>query len=145
MLEADELFMTKRKDGEGTINADGYLVTQVNGKRKLLHVRIAESVLRKSLPIGAQVHHVNSNPSDNRHSNLVICPNRAYHMLLHVRTKALEACGNPDWRPCVRCKKHDDTSALKSYINKSGAFVFYHRECENAERRMQKARGKALN
>lgn len=71
------------------------------------HVVIAEQVLGRRLPAGAIVHHANQNKKDNQHSNLVICPNRAYHNLLHARLRAQAACGNANWLKCGICKKYD--------------------------------------
>lgn len=70
------------------------------------HRQIAELVLGKALPKGAQIHHVNGIKTDNRHCNLVICQDGAYHRLLHVRTKIIKCGGNPNtdsW--CSRCRK----------------------------------------
>lgn len=76
---------------------------------------IAERVLGKPLPTGAEVHHVDENPKNNRNDNLVICPDHSYHRLLHRRTNALNACGNADWRKCNYCKQWDDPANLRIY------------------------------
>lgn len=55
----------------------------------LEHIVIAESILGKPLPPKAEIHHVNGTRHDNTPSNLVICQDRAYHLLLHRREKAL--------------------------------------------------------
>lgn len=74
----------------------------------LQHILIAEKALGKPLPKGVEVHHMNNNGRDNSNNNLVICPDRAYHMLLHKRMRALRASGNPNWRKCTVCKQWDD-------------------------------------
>jgi hypothetical protein len=91
-----------------TISPQGYL----REGRKLEHIEVVERALGKRLPKGAQVHHWNENRTDNRNSNLVICPNRAYHILLHYRTKAYDACGHADWVKCTFCKRYDDPKNL---------------------------------
>jgi hypothetical protein len=53
------------------------------------HILVAERALGRHLPEGVVVHHVNEVRSDNRGSNLVICENQAYHLLLHQRMKEL--------------------------------------------------------
>jgi hypothetical protein len=71
-----------------------------------VHVLTAEKALGKRLPLGAEVHHVNSDRTDASAGNLVICQDHAYHMLLHVRTRVLRAGGNPNTqRICCRCKQ----------------------------------------
>jgi len=95
--------------------SDGYV---------LEHILVTEKVLGKPLPKGAEIHHVNENRSDNRKENLVICQDRAYHFLLHRRTRALKACGHANWRKCNYCKKYDDPENL--HINSN---AIYHSGC----------------
>lgn len=58
-----------------------------NGRHVYEHLLIAELALGRPLPLGVEVHHVNEDKTDNRRCNLVLCENRAYHMLLHDRTR----------------------------------------------------------
>ena len=67
----------------------GYMVVRVGGVHKFEHVLIAEKALGKPLPKGAQVHHLNERKGDNRNTNLVVCPDDAYHKLLHKRARDL--------------------------------------------------------
>jgi hypothetical protein len=88
------------------------------------HVVVAAEAMGKPLPKGADVHHVSGDRSDNRNRNLVVCQDRAYHFLLHVRKKALDACGNPDWRACCLCHRYSPVEQLSMQRN-SGK----HPEC----------------
>jgi len=78
-------------------------------------IKTVEKALGKPLPFGAEVHHVDGNPLNNKHSNLVACENQAYHKLLHRRADALKACGHVDWRACNFCKVYSNPSDLKTY------------------------------
>jgi hypothetical protein len=54
--------------------------------RVLEHVRVVERVLGHPLSRKHPVHHANGDESDNGNTNLVVCENNTYHLLLHVRT-----------------------------------------------------------
>lgn len=112
----------KIHSGDWYVDAYGYKI--VSGVRE--HVYVAEKVLGKPLPAGAIVHHVNGSVSDNANANLVICPSRAYHNLIHARERALDACGNASWLLCPFCGKYDAPENLYIYPNRRAA---KHREC----------------
>jgi len=71
------------------------------------HRVIVERALGRSLRGRELVHHVDENPLNNAHTNLVICPDDSYHHLLHRRTRAYRACGNANAYKCRHCKKWD--------------------------------------
>ncbi len=80
----------KAHDGEGVINSAGYKLITVNGKRVYEHIYLAEKALGKPLPEKVVVHHMNEKPADNYTPfNLIICPDQAYHLLLHRRANML--------------------------------------------------------
>ena len=107
------------------MRSDGYLIRQLDGVVKMDHVRIAEKVLGKSLPVEAIVHHANEIRSDNRNDNLVICPDNAYHKLLHRRMRAIAASGHADWRKCGYCGKYDAEKNMRVY-----QFNAAHAQCQ---------------
>jgi hypothetical protein len=121
-----------------SIDASGYRVSTGKDK-KYEHVMLAEKAIGSPLPAGVVVHHMNENPSDNHTLyNLVICPDQAYHFLLHMRMRAKKACGNPDWVRCDYCKNYDDPLRMISKPKKSQkSLAYHHRECRNAYRRMR--------
>jgi HNH endonuclease len=70
------------------------------------HLIIAERAIGHKLPKGAEVHHVNEDKRDNRPENLVICPSREYHALLHQRAAVVRAGGDPNTQKlCSRCRQ----------------------------------------
>jgi len=89
------------KGGRTTVNGKYNAVLSPNHPKTnekvkyiLEHIIICESVLGKCLPVNAEIHHANHDGLDNQNRNLVICENRAYHMLLHRREKALRGGQN---------------------------------------------------
>jgi len=98
---------------------------------QLQHRAVAERAMRKKLPAKAVMHHVNGNPKDNRNHNLVVCEDQGYHYLLELRTRALEACGNPNLRRCYICTKWGDPDTMhRNGIDN----CFIHRECRRKRR-----------
>jgi hypothetical protein len=88
------------------------------------HIMVAERALGKPLPPKAEVHHVNGTKS----GPLVICQDHAYHMLLHIRMRALASCGHANWRRCTYCQQWDSPDKL--YIPPRRG-TSYHRDCRN--------------
>lgn len=123
---------SRRKAGQGTVTRYGYITHTTSGAKQLEHVRIATVALGKPLPKGAEVHHVNEDKSDNRRGNLVICPEKAYHKLLHVRMAALAACGNASYRKCPFCKQY---SAPESMTHNPSSRYYYHPACKTEYRK----------
>lgn len=115
-----------RKRGTGCISKDGYLLTNETGRQRPAHIAIVERALGHPLPAKAVVHHWNDDKADNEPANLLVCPDQAYHMLIHQRMRAFEACGNADWRRCVICKVHGDPDSM-SFGGKS----YRHYRCIN--------------
>ena len=70
-----------------------------------------ECIINHSLE-GHEIHHMDGDQNNNKNSNLVVCEDRRYHMLLHRRTDALKECGKSSWRRCQYCGKYDDPSNL---------------------------------
>lgn len=82
------------------------------------------------------VHHMDEDPTNNEPGNLVICPDEAYHNLIHMRTEAWKACGNPNYLKCYVCKEYDAPEQLLA-VRKAGRRVttFYHSACRSQYRR----------
>ena len=107
----------------------------------MMHQIIASRVLGRKLKRPAEIHHVDGNGMNNSNDNLVICPSRLYHMLLHKRQAAFDACGNANWMKCRFCKKYDDPTNLvgrKAYYRKKTP-IMQHQECENEYVRNRRA------
>jgi hypothetical protein len=99
----------------------------------LAHVLIAEMALGKTLPPQADVHHVDENTLNNAPSNLVICQDRAYHKLLHIRALVVRAGGDPNTQKvCRRCRVVKSFSEFYSNkANKSHGLMSICSECAN--------------
>ena len=128
----DALMRKSNANGEGGMSSQGYVMITHNGKRVAQHIIIAELALGKKLPKHVEVHHVNENKTDNKNSNLVICPSAKYHQLLHYRAKALFISGDANNLKCMFCKRYDTPSNI--IVNKSSR---YHSSCRKVYRNNQ--------
>lgn len=138
-IKAVDLVMVMRTHDAGR----GYLrVTDAALEYEYQHVVVAEMALGKKLPKGVVVHHIDENRSNNSGDNLVLCPDRKYHALLHTRADALKACGHAGWRKCSYCQTYDAPKNLRIDYDEGGCRVgaIRHIECENAFRRASRAR-----
>lgn len=135
-----EPIRTRRANGTGSLNkALGYHMYGANGRIEYGHVLVAEKALGRKLKSPEVVHHVNGNGLDNRPDNLVVCPDQNYHLLLHVRQRAYDACGHADWRKCKFCKQYDDPATV--FDSGKGC---WHRVCSMLYQRARTARLKVL-
>ena len=106
-----------------------YRQHSINGKVVAEHRLLAEAALGHATPTGAEVHHVDENKYNNSPDNLVICPSRSYHQLLHKRTKAINACGHAHWLICRFCRAYDAPEIMST--NKANG-QSYHKRCAAA-------------
>ena len=101
---------------------------------------VAEAALGRPLPTKAVVHHADGNRDNNEASNLVICEDQAYHMLLERRTRALKAAGNANLVRCTICKAYDEVSNAKRLSPPSGRTFYRHPKCHAEKMRLYKLR-----
>lgn len=92
------------------------------------HVVVVQEVLGRVLKGSECVHHADENPRNNAKDNLVICPDQAYHKLLHIRTKAFNVSGDANKRACAICKTYDSLDNMAIHARK-GAMSYVHRSC----------------
>lgn len=96
-----------------------YVASRQSGRRDWEHRQIAERVLGRPLPVGAEIHHVDGNGRNNAHRNLVICQDHAYHFLLERRQRIRALGGDPNTQEwCSFCKALRPVEAF--WLRKSG-------------------------
>lgn len=111
LCDSDISSLEKVKGGKG------YEV--IKGTNIYVHRALAEQALGRKLKDTEQVHHVDYNKGNNSRSNLVICPDKKYHALLHYRTDCINAGFNPDTHAkCSMCKTYAPRELFAKNKNK---------------------------
>lgn len=105
-------------------NRDGYVSE---------HILLAEKAIGKYLDPRHKVHHIDGDVANNVNGNFVVCEDQGYHLLLHQRQRAFDACGDASARVCNICGSYESQSdiALYAYRRKgrSDSTQARHREC----------------
>jgi len=131
-------YTKKQFEGKTCIGPRGYVYEHYNGELKGQHVVVAEKALGKRLPQGAEVHHFDKNRSNNNPSNLVICQNSQYHILLHLRAEIIQRGGNPlTDKVCYSCDKALSRSEFWKRKKSTDGLSFICKDCYNKARRPQ--------
>lgn len=102
------------------------------------HILIVVKALGHPLPEGVVIHHHDRDGKNNANTNLVVCQDQKYHLLIHLRTKAFLACGDPAKRRCIHCKEWDSLDKLHVGPEGPHGQAFYHNQCANARNRAAK-------
>ena len=121
------LHSTRGERGKGTITSHGYKTIHAKYEHRIL----VESALGKPIPKGVEIHHVDGNKLNNAPTNLVVCQDRSYHHLLHMRQDALDTAGNPDYRKCLICTEYGDPNTMYEYASHSAKGKRYKHKQKN--------------
>jgi hypothetical protein len=124
------MFMPKYK----YVKYEKELTRRTFGRQEREHVLVAARALGRPLQGSEQVHHVDGDATNNSPTNLVVCPDMAYHKLLHARQDAMNASGHAHYMKCPYCKEYDDPANMYARQNQYQA---WHRKCAAARKRTQ--------
>jgi hypothetical protein len=92
------------------------------------HILVVEKATGIVIKYPIVIHHLDYCHLNNKNNNLVVCPNRLYHSLLHRRTNAIKAVGNPGARKCRFCGGWDVPE--KGYMTERKLGVNDHVYCK---------------
>ena len=116
-----------------------YRLTRINGRLHPAHRMRAERALGKPLPVKSEVHHADG--SRNENAQLVICEDRAYHQLLHVRMRIKASGGNPNTDAiCTKCKSVKPRTEFSFNRKRRLGIAVICRKCASAYHATHKAK-----
>lgn len=99
----------------------------------------------KELPKGTEIHHFDEDPAHNHNTNLVVCQDRNYHILLHVRQRIVDVGGDPNTQKiCSTCKQLLPNSDFYKSIKHHGGLYTSCKTCHNNRKRLKWANNPAF-
>lgn len=103
------------------------------------HRALVEELIGFKLTSKQIVHHIDENPLNNHPSNLIVCENQKYHLLLHARQDAINRGQNIKLQGhCGRCGLVKD----KNQFSKNKRMVFgIHNICSKCQSTYKKEKG----
>jgi hypothetical protein len=120
------------------------LKVRVGDRRVHQHRLVAERAVGHPLPSTVQVHHVDEDKSNFTNSNLVICQDKTYHQLLHVRARVVRAGGDPNTqRVCGKCERVKPVEAFARRSARPGGRSPWCKECKHDYHAASKAVNRA--
>lgn len=93
--------------------------------------KLVSELLDRELEQTEEVHH-------EADGVLILCKDRAQHILAERRMNALEACGHENWRKCIYCGRYDSPENLYIAANRRAV---HHRSCFSQYRKVHSRKG----
>jgi hypothetical protein len=129
-----------RWNGGSKINERGvWLAVPGTNSYEKASRRIVETALGHKLPATSVVHHRDRNSVNNDLANFIVCQDRAYHKLVHLREDAYRATGNANSRKCYICHKWDTPGQHFRVAKKRRSGMAYHLECSRRKQRLSRS------
>jgi len=123
-------------DGDVWKDKNGY---QRHGHDQYVHRTVAEAALGRELSWQERVHHVDYDKTNNKNSNLVVCPDESYHRLLHARQRILDLGGRPDTHSY--CSYHKCLHPIREFSTTTHTWNGFHNMCRVATNQYRKENG----
>lgn len=107
------------------------------------HRLVAETAIGYVLPATVKIHHFNEIKCDNRNTNLVICEDQRYHMLIHLMQHHLALGAIPGvTKHCARCKEIKGRTLFGPDRRSVDDLTQWCRLCINRQARVRVAAGR---
>lgn len=107
------------------------------------HRQVVEGALGRELKSHEIVHHVDNDPKNNSHNNLVLCPNQKYHMLLHSRQRVVDLGGNPNTEKY--CSYHKLIESKDEFSPNPSMPDSLHNSCRKGTNEYRRLKGLNVN